>query len=318
MKSISMILLALAATSPSISFAFGDHPDCELGGQFVVDAVRDKPAMLMCSNYMGLGLMARPFNGRELLDSLDKYKNDPQFLKAMISLGVGRNYDEMKIGIIAAGGAVVLNGDGKPDDLANLNYVAGKVNDANGITAAVDQKNKRQKAASDDQKKRDSTPIELSPKTLTDAAQNNSAIESSLTPANCSGKAGQENTLKIFKIHFADGENGILLPSAVAKTGDNEYQFEAQLYGTAIGGMQVGPGLIKRALRFENGKAIWVGPDGKQYPIQMATQMTATEALGFARDPGPGGPDSCVYARAFKSNAPQLQLAPPTNGGKVN
>jgi hypothetical protein len=68
------------------------------------------------------------------------------------------------------------------------------------------------------------------------------------------------------------------------------------------------------------GNAIWVGPNGKEYPIQMATSMSSGEALSFVRDFGSNEPDSCVYARDFKSGNPQPKPKPTgaVNSGKVN
>jgi hypothetical protein len=289
--------------------------DCAILGQYVIEERGGKSHMMVCSSGMVGGFMPGGYSASDLLPALEKYKNDPAFMSSLKQLGLGDDYAAVKRTIGSTQGLVALNGDaGDAADRKALDYVMQKLNEDNGATKAIAEKKAREAADAADRKKRDSTPVKLSPDQLANIAQQNKALASQITPENCRGNT-KDAGLKAYQVQFEDGEKAILMPMAMKKTGDSEYEVTLQQNAKFFGDMYVTTGTATRKLKYAGDKVYWVGADGKEYPVKAFTELKPNEALGFTRDPGPPTPDSCVWAKNFATppNAPGRQ-----GGGQIN
>lgn len=155
---------------------WAESEKCLVWGQFIV--VRngdDGYRVLKCQNSVLGVLAAGGFHSKELLEILEKNKNDEDFIKGLKMVGIGDNYTSIRKAIEDFGGMLAL--DGGRNDIETLLYLANKINETTGTKQKIEdyKKAEAEKVSSDN--KRDATPISINPESLELAALNNSKFK---------------------------------------------------------------------------------------------------------------------------------------------
>ncbi len=276
--------------------------ECTVRGQMVVVESGSGRKVMSCENGLLGGLSPDGFPASRLASALEQYKNDPAFMRAMTQVGLGNNYQEMLNNINGSRGLVSINGDA--GDQQAMALLSQKINEHSGATAAIAEMEIERAQQTAAREKRDSTPVALTPEKLTDLAAANLALSKQITPGNCREIGKREAGLKMFQVHFEDGEKGLLMPLSVKKNSATEYEVTMQNAGVGWGGLAVAQGTQVRKLKFQGGKVIWVGKDAKEFPIRNFSELKPADALGGARPFGWGStPDTCLWARNFEPAA---------------
>ncbi|MBL7670122.1 MAG: hypothetical protein JNM39_06520 [Bdellovibrionaceae bacterium] len=300
----------------STTYSF-EEAKCEVEGQFVVfERLKGTPdSNLVIGRCQKDALGMSPMNdysASTLLDIMESTKDKKEFFSALNKIGVGFDVSSAKSAVLNYGGFLAISGP--LIDKGTLDYLAGEMNKTTGVSQAIEEKKKQKAAKKADKIARDNTPISIDMAYLDAVSKQNTKLVKQIQSSSCRQDSTQpEKELKILKVNFEDGEEGLGLLIKGKTVGSNIYEFQTlDSSSKGIGGLRLGGGWGTRQLIFEKGKIYWVYK-GQQYPVKSFTNVTASEALGWARSIGHNAVhgDTCEYAGIFSKAAdPQLPVGP--------
>lgn len=300
-------LLSLAPVLFISAFAFAEE-ECQVVNQVMVKTVGSGPRLVRCENSIVGGLTTRGgFYEDELISFLEKNKDDKELFSALEQIEIGRDYESavQTLKDFTKQNGKAVNIIGGPNDGEALKKISKKINDSSGITAQIEA----QAAEEAETKKRRNAPIKMDMQTLASLTQSNGKVAKTLDLAKCRSLNGAEQKLKVLKVKFKDGEEGLIVPFSGRSIGNNTFEFTSPNYGKGPGGLQFVDKPVTRKLKFEGGRIFWLGTDGKQYEVESFSSWTSQEGLGFIRpmNTAPGSSyDTCSYAKLLHlDNPPQ-------------